>query len=153
LTAAEVRRKLVAKALDPDDVEGAMAKLREYGYLDDSKFAEHYASMRKENQGLGKGRVVRDLRQRRVAPALAEKAVATAFEGSDEVQMIEQYLARKFRSVNLREYLRDPKHLASAFRRLQYAGFGSSASIKVLRRYADRAEELEDSGESEGSIE
>lgn len=145
LSASEVRIRLGRKAADGADLDGVIAKLKEYGYLDDARFAEHFASMRKENQGLGRNRVMRDLRQRRVAPGLAEKAVASAFGGSDELQMIEDYLARKFRSVNLREYLQDPRHLAAAYRRLRYAGFGASASIRVLRRYAARADELDES--------
>ena len=40
--------------------------------------------------------------------------------------------------------LQDPKHLASAYRKLRYAGFGSSSAIRALKRYADRADELED---------
>jgi hypothetical protein len=39
--------------------------------------------------------------------------------------------------------LRDEKHLASAYRKLRYAGFGSGNAIRVLKRYAERADELE----------
>ena len=56
----------------------------------------------------------------------------------------EEYVARKFRGRNLTEYLADPSHLASAYRKLRYAGFGSSACIRVLKRYSDRAEEIEE---------
>lgn len=144
LSLSETRLKLRRKALNAADVDGVLAKLREYGYLNDAVFAEHFAAMRKENQGLGRSRVARDLRQRRVSSTVAEKAVAAAFEGSDEVGMIEQFLAKKFRSVDLRQHLQERKHLAAAFRRLQYAGFSAANSIRVLRRYAESADELEE---------
>lgn len=145
LSLSEARLRLSRKAQNTGDVDAVLAKLREYGYLNDAVFAQYFAAMRKENQGLGRNRVVRELRQRRVSSTVAEKAVAAAFEGSDEIGMIEQFLAKKFRNVDLREYLREKKQLAAAFRRLQYAGFSTSNSIRVLRRYADSADELEES--------
>jgi regulatory protein len=144
LSSGEVRKKLTARAADPEDVEGVLAKLREYGFVDDGRFAEGYAAVRKDSGSFGKARVLRDLRQRRVAPAIAEKAVSQAYEGADETEMIEQFLKRKYRTVNLAEHLQEEKHLAAAYRRLRYAGFSSSASIRVLKRFADRADELAD---------
>jgi hypothetical protein len=82
-----------------------------------------------------------------VAPTVAERAVASAFEGTDEVQMIENFLERKFRNVDLAQHLRDDRRLQAAYRRLRYAGFSSGASIRVLKRYAERAGDLEEVGE------
>lgn len=147
LSAVEVRSKLERRAADPDDVERSLARLREYGFLDDTKFAEGYATVRRDSGSFGKSRVLRDLRQRRVSSSVAEKAVGEAFEGVDETAAVRQWLERKYRNVNLSEHLQDEKHLASAYRKLRYAGFSSSASIRVLKRYAARADELEDAPE------
>lgn len=144
LTTAELRQRMREKALDPADVEPLVARLQEYGYLDDSRFAENFASARRENQGLGKMRVLHDLRGRRVTPQLAEEAVTKIYAETDEVTLAEEFVARKFRGYNLAEYLADPKHLTSAYRKLRYAGFGSSATIRVLKRYSQRAEEIEE---------
>jgi regulatory protein len=142
---AELRGKLQRKAADAADVEPVLAKLKEAGYLDDRRFAESYAAARRDNEGFGRMRVVRDLRQRRVAPQVAERAVAAAFAETDEAAMIERFLKRKYRSVSLADFLAEDKNLASAYRRLRLAGFSSSASVRVLKRFAERAEELEDS--------
>jgi regulatory protein len=151
LSASELRQKLRSRAASPADVEQVILKLKEYGYINDAQFAEMYATARRDTQGLGKSRVLNDLRRRRVEPAVAEKAVTTAYEGVDETSAIEQYLARKYRSKNLRNFLQEQKNLASAFRRLRYAGFSAGASIRVLKRYAAQAEELE--GMDEGAAE
>ena len=143
LSAGEMRTKLRRRKAAPEAVEVVMAKLREYGYLNDTAFAGAYASARKENQGHGKERVLRDLRTRQVPSALAETAVAATYAETDEVALIEAYLNRKFRREKLGVYLADPAHLAAAFRRLRYAGFSSSNSIKVLKRFSERADELE----------
>src|ERR1035441_8774926 len=71
----EMRTSLLARALESSDVDGVLARLKEYGYLDDARFAESFASARLENQGLGQSRVLRDLRQHRVPPDLAQRSV------------------------------------------------------------------------------
>lgn len=145
----ELRQKLMRRAENAAEVDGVIEKLKESGYLDDKRYAESYASARLENEGLGKTRVLRDLRQRRVAPKLAEQAVAQAFGATDELELIEAYLKRKFRGKDLPNWLSEEKNLMSAYRRLRYAGFSSGNSINVLKRYASRAGELEDVEEPE----
>jgi regulatory protein len=139
----ELREKMRQRAERAESVDGVIAKLKETGYLDDRKFAENYAAARLENQGFGKMRVLRDLRQRRVAPQLAEKVTEQTFQSTDEIELIEAFLKRKFRGKQLGPFLKDPKNLAAAFRRLRYAGFSSGTSIRVLKRYSSQAEELD----------
>jgi regulatory protein len=91
----ELRRKLERRAERAEDVQPALARLKQYGYLDDQKYAEAIAASRLENQGLGKARVLEDLRKRQVAPVLAEKTVEDAYRDTDEVQLIQAYLRRK----------------------------------------------------------
>lgn len=143
LSAGEIRQKLLQRAAEKADVDRVMAQLVEYGYLDDRRFAEQYAQSRIENQSFGSRRVVRDLRSRRVPSATVEAVVKDAYGDRDETALIEQFIERKFRKLNLREYLADPAHLASAYRKLLVAGFGGATAIRVLRRYSERAEELE----------
>ena len=149
LSTSEVRVKLRRRAENPADIEPLISRLRDYGFLNDRQFADNYAAARRDREGFGKMRVLRDLRQRRVAPPLAESAVQTAFSGVDEVAMVEKFLDRKFPNVNLAAYLNDERHLQSAYRKLRYAGFSSGTAITVLKRYAARAEELEDLAEDE----
>ncbi len=146
LSTSEVRTKLERRAETHSDVETVMAKLGEFGFLNDGKFAEHFAQVRKDSQGFGKMRVLNDLRTRRVPSDLAGDAVALAFSGTEEVDLVKAFLERKYRNTDLQAYLQDPKHLQSAFRRLRYAGFGAGPSITVLKRFAAAAEELEDMG-------
>ncbi len=143
LTVSELREKLHRRAEDAADVDGVLAKLKEYGYLNDGRFAETYSTARRDNQGFGKRRVLQDLRQRKVESKVAQQAVQKTFDGVDETVMIEQFLARKYRGKVLPVFLQEQKNLASAFRRLQYAGFGATAAIQVLKRYAAQAEQLE----------
>lgn len=144
LTTSELREKLKRRAAEPSDIDGVLARLKEAGYLNDKRFAESYASWRRDDGGFGKTRVQRDLMARRVAPAVAKHAAEAAFQGADEVAMIEAFLKRKYRGKDLGALLKEDKHLASAYRKLRMAGFSTGNSIRVLKRYAEQAEMLED---------
>ena len=149
----ELREKLRRRAERPEDVDAVLAKVKELGYLDDRRFAESYAAARLENQGLGKMRVLRDLRQRRIAPKLAEQVTEKTYQETNEGDLIEEFLKRKYRGKKLGQFLSEEKNLAAAYRRLRYAGFSAGASIRGLQRYAKQAElealESEDLGEPE----
>jgi regulatory protein len=139
----DLREKLRKRAERPEDVDAVIAKLKEAGYLDDRRFAENFASTRLENEGFGKMRVLRDLRQHRVAGSLAAQVTERAYQDTDETSLIEDFLKRKYRSKQLGAFLSEEKNLAAAFRRLRYAGFSAGASIRVLKRYAQQPESLD----------
>ena len=132
----EIRSSLVARALDAGDVDGVLKRLKDYGYLNDARFAESFASARLENEGFGRARVLRDLRQHRVAPDLAERTVSKTYADKDEPALIEQFIRRKYRSADREGLFQRDKELAAAFRRLLRAGFSSGNSIRVLKRFA-----------------
>ncbi len=132
----ELREKLRRRAASVEEAESVIRRLRELGYLDDRKLAESYAAARLENEGLGRIRVVQELRRRRVAPQLAERAVAQVYAGADENRLIEDYLRRKYRARPLEEVLSEPRGVASVYRRLRSAGFTHGGVMGVLRRLA-----------------
>ena len=150
LSTDEMRAKLTARALETSGIEAIIEYLGEFKFLDDTRFAQHYTRLRLEGDGHGQARVLRDLRQRKVDTPLAQQTVTAAFATVDEVTMIEQYLARKFKNIDLTAYLREEKHLASAYRKLRRAGYGSSNVIRVLRRYTARADEIDESEVNSG---
>jgi regulatory protein len=140
-SAAELRRKLSGRAESPADLIAVMEKLREYSFVDDRKFSDIFAASRLQNNGFGRIRVLHDLRVKQVTPTIAEAAVAKVFQGTDEDILIQQFLGRKYRNVDLKTFLQEEKNLASAYRRLRVAGFSSQGSLAALRRYNQRAED------------
>lgn len=148
-SAGELRDKLQRRAERAEDVGPLLARLKDYGYLNDQRYAEGFSAARLENQGFGKARVLSDLRRRRVAPAVAEKAVQQAYRETDECALIEDYLRRKYRNTPLESWLNVPKNLAAAYRRLRTAGFSAGNSIHVLKRFAAEPELLDSLEEPE----
>lgn len=144
LSVAELKERLRRRAAVQADVEAVVGSLKDLSLLNDPRFADSFAATRRDSRGFGRQRVLSDLLKKRVAPAVAERAVSQAYAGTDETALVEEYLARKFRTQNLGTLLRNPAKLASVFRRLRQAGFASGPAIRVLKRYAAEAEQLED---------
>src|ERR1700730_17465558 len=125
-SSGEVREKLRRRAEHVEDIDGILARLKEYGYLNDQRYAEGYATARLANQKLGSSRGVRDLRQHRVAPSPADESVRQVYRYVDEEALIEEFVRRKYRLAEREGLFKEDKDLAAAYRRLLRAGFRSS---------------------------
>jgi SOS response regulatory protein OraA/RecX len=150
LSAGELRDRLRRHAERPEHIEAVMSAMQEYGFTNDTRFAEHFSAARAHSGAVGKQRVLGDLLKKKVNRKVAESAVAEAFSGADETEAVTAWLQRKYRGKDLPEFLAEPKNLAAAFRRLRTAGFSSGASIKVLKRFAAGEVDLEGMEESLG---
>src|SRR5215469_6950590 len=140
----ELREKLRRRADKAGDVDDVLARLKEHGYLDDRRFAEGFAAARLSSERFGRTRVLQDLRQRRVAPALAERTVKQVYQEVNEVELIEDWIRRKYRAVPREGLFQEDKDLAAAYRRLRRAGFRSGDILRVLKRFAKNPELLEE---------
>lgn len=151
----ELREKLRRRAERATDIDEVLARLKESGYLDDRRFAEGYAAARLSSDRFGRGRVIQDLRQRRVAPAVAENTVKQVYEDVDEQALIDEYIRKKYRMATREGLFRDEKDLGAAYRRLLRAGFRTGDIVRALKRFAkdpallDGFEPPEESGEDE----
>lgn len=63
-----------------DDVDWAVRRLTEQGYLDDARFADQFVRDRAATRGWGKGRLRQELRRRGVSPSHVEPALSQADE-------------------------------------------------------------------------
>lgn len=148
-SAGQIRQKLARRAETPSDVPSVLAKLREYNLVNDEKFSETFAASRLQNQGFGRFRVLRELQAKQVSGGVAKEAVEKTFAGTDELELIQSFLERKYRGIELRTFLQDEKNLANAYRRLRTAGFSTRSSLDALKRYANDIEEFEEPAEEE----
>jgi regulatory protein len=96
---------------------------------------------------------MRDLRQRRVAPSLAERATRKVYQDVDEETLIEEWVRRKYRLASREGLFQEDKDLAAAYRRLRRAGFRSGEILRVLKRFARNPELLETFEPSEDTLE
>jgi regulatory protein len=154
-SSGEMREKLRLRAEHDEDIETTIGRLKDSGYLNDQRFAESYALSRLTNEKFGKTRVLRDLRGRRVAAALAAKTVGEVFQDVDESAMIEDWIRKKYRLAPREGLFREDKDLAAAYRRLLRAGFRTGEIVRVLKKFANNPDLLdswEPPEEAEGEV-
>jgi regulatory protein len=140
----DLRARLRLRAAHPADVEAAIARLKDVGYLDDARYAESFARNRAENDGFGRMRVLRDLRGRRVPAKVAESAVQQVFEDKSESELIESFIDRRMPALRASGKVEDERELARAWRRLRVAGFSSGAALAALKNLAAHPERIEE---------
>jgi len=131
---AELRRLMHARVEPGERGEAAIAaviaRLKEYGYLDDAVFAEAYARLRQENQKLGQRRVRQDLQQKGVHGDLITETLEARYGQTNEEALAREHLERK--------RIRKPeneKETARVMRRLVTAGFSTGVIYKILRKW------------------
>lgn len=142
-SSAELRQKLRERAAEEASIEEVLARLTEYRYLDDKRFAENYAASRLENERFGRARTLNDLRGRRVGGQIADAAVEHTYKETDETALVEAYIRKKFRAANRETLFKEDKDLAGAYRRLLRAGFRSAVIVPVLKRFAKNPDLLD----------
>jgi regulatory protein len=139
---AEIRRLMAGRVEHDPEGEALIARvlvrLKEYGYLNDTVFAETYTRLRQENEKFGQRRVRQDLQQKGVKPALIEETLTARYGQMDEAALARQHLERKRLKKPTSE-----KETARILRRLVGAGFSTTAIYKVLREWDVPEETLE----------
>jgi len=126
----EMRRALEKRFADSNQVRKAIARLRELHYLDDKKFAEHYASSLARNRAFGRQRIRRELKAKLVDYRQIEPALIQAFEETNERDLLEQTLEKKVRTLRLP--LTRAK-LAALCQSLMRRGFRADDIMKAVR--------------------
>lgn len=136
-SSGEFRDRLKRRAAREADVDSTIARLKDLGYLNDQRFAEGFAAARLSGEKFGKTRVIRDLRQRRVAPSVAERSVRKVYQDVDEQALIEDWIRRKYRTAPREGLFAGEKELAAAYRKLLRAGFRTGEIVRALKRFAN----------------
>ena len=95
---AELRERLLQrKGTTEAVVETVIARLREYGYLDDERFAFSYASYKVKQKPLGRRRLERDLKVKKIDSGVANEALEMVFAETPEEQLIDRAIAKRIR--------------------------------------------------------
>jgi regulatory protein len=126
----EMKKLLGRRCEEKLMVQLVLARLRENGQIDDSRYAKQFAHQRTANRKQGKFRVARDLRARGVPDSHITTALEDAGKETDEAATIRERIHRKLR---LTRGEIDDKKIASLFRSLLRLGFPSDLIRRELR--------------------
>ena len=119
---AELRERLLrGKSADPEIVETVISRLREYGYLNDEHFAFCYASYKVKQKPVGRRRLERDLKLKKIDNSVANEALEMVYAETSEEQLIDDAIAKRLR---LRGKPKNRAEAKSLFDHLLRRGFG-----------------------------
>ena len=118
---AELRERLLqSRQANKSDVEAVISRLKEYGYLDDERFAFSYASLKVKQRPIGRRRLERDLKFKKVDSAVANEALELVYTETTEEELIDRAIEKRIR---LRGRPKDRLAAKSLFDHLLRQGF------------------------------
>ena len=95
---AELRERLLrGRGANEEVVETVIARLREYGYLNDERFAFSYASYKVKQKPVGRRRLERDLKFKKIDSGIASEALEMVYAETSEEQLIDEAIAKRLR--------------------------------------------------------
>src|SRR5262249_51046639 len=95
---AELRERLLqGKNANQAVVESVISRLEEYGYLNDERFAFSYASLKVKQRPVGRRRLQRDLKLKKVSNSVADEALELVYAETPEEQLIDAAIEKRTR--------------------------------------------------------
>lgn len=118
----ELRERLLEKLwTDHQTVDGVIEKLKEYGYLDDERFAGDLALSKLRRQPQGKRRLKQALSQKKLAAEDVRAALDSAYEKMPETELIDAAIEKRLLRKGVPETREELKRFLDHLLRL---GFG-----------------------------
>ena len=130
LSEKQVRQRLARKEHEPDEIEDAVARLREERAINDVRVAEAIARTETGIRKRGKVRVRMQLERAGIAKDVAKQALDEVFGALDDEALLEGSLRKRLRG---RESIADDREFQRLFRYLIGQGFESDRVMQALR--------------------
>jgi len=128
-SARETADHLKKKGFEEAVVQETLQYLKEANYLDDRRFAEHWARTRAENRQYGKYRLRQELLGKGLPQDLIDETLDTLFETIQEIDLARAVVEKKFPSM---QDLPADKRKNRLIGLLQRKGFSLDIIYKVL---------------------
>lgn len=117
----ELRERLLSGRHSSEAVvEIVISRLREYGYLDDERFAFSYASLKVKQRPIGRRRLERDLKFKKIEQSVADEALELVYRETSEAELIDRAIEKRIR---VRGKPKSRKEAKSLFEHLIRQGF------------------------------
>ena len=95
---AELREGLLREhSASKPAVAAAISRLKEYGYLDDERFAFGYAALKVQQKPVGRKRLKRDLELKKIDRVVADEALDLVFGETSEEELIDRAMEKRIR--------------------------------------------------------
>ena len=135
-SAAELRRKLLAKGADGATVDRIVTRLTDVDLINDARFARDFVEFGFLRKSWGSRKIRASLGQRGIDRAVIEDAL-----GSPDVAGMEEEAARRFVDKRLRGGDTSVEHARKISAQLVARGFGWDIVSRVIRGVGESIEE------------
>ena len=130
LSESQIRQRLARKGHAEEDVEAAVARLKDERAIDDSRVAAAIARTETAVKRRGKLRVRRQIEKAGIAPDVARQALDAVFDEVDDDALLQAALGRRLRGDRVIE---DDREFQRLYRYLMVQGFESDRVLHALR--------------------
>lgn len=118
---AELRERLLERPQTNESVvDAVIERLREYGYLDDERYALGYVSLKIRQRSVGRARLERDLLFRKVSSEVAAAALDQVFMETSEAELLDRAIEKRVRLRGLPKTRAEAKRLFDHLLRLGF---------------------------------
>ena len=132
-SAEELRERLLeGRGATKAAVEAVIERLLEYGYLDDAKFAQSFASLRVQQRPIGRQRLQCDLWLKKIDKKTTDAALDLVFEATPEADLIDRAIAKRVRLRGKPKTRADAKKLFDHLLRQGFAFELVSEKVRAL---------------------
>jgi regulatory protein len=130
LSESQIRQRLARRQYEDDEIDEAVARLKEERAIDDARVAAAIARTQTSIKKRGKLRVTRHIQQAGIASGTAKRATDEVFADLDDEALLEAALAKRLRG---RERAADDRELQRLYRFLIAQGFEPDSISRALR--------------------
>jgi regulatory protein len=132
LSEQQVRQRLARKEYSEDEIDEAVARLRDERAINDQRVAEAIARTETGIRKRGKLRIRMQIERAGIAKETAKAAIDEVFETIDDEALLEASLRKRLRG---RETIADDREFQRLFRYLIGQGFEFDRVMKALKAY------------------
>ena len=129
-TRAQLRRKLIQRKFNAEDVDRTLDELTAAGFLDDARAAKTFARHASNIKGQGRMRIARELAAKGVDPDIVAQTLDGQIDPAEEAERLQAALEKKARGRDLA----DRKESSKVWQALVRLGFSPDAVSKALRK-------------------
>jgi len=132
---AELSERLLERRGVTDKiVDEIIERLKEYGYLDDERYALSYASLKVKQRPIGRRRLQQELKTKQVPNAVADEALNLVYAETPEEELIDRAIEKRIRLRGSPKTRQDAKSLFDHLLRQGFAFELVSDKVRVLSR-------------------
>ncbi len=135
LSEAQVRQRLARKGYGTDDIDAAVARLKDERAIDDARVAGAIARTETSVKRRGRIRVSQQMARAGIGPETSRQALDQTFAELDPEELLAAALARRLRGDRP---IADDREFQRLYRYLLSQGFESDRVLKVLSARRNR---------------